>query len=96
MTFTARDRLRWLGAAAASCAIPARADAWEKNTGVKISPIHQLFLVAVGTPLFDNCDLIEAASDQAAKLRRSTFCMTAAPLCVPGAAGSPFNPLAIF
>jgi kynurenine formamidase len=58
-------------------------------------PIHQMFLVAVGTPLFDNCDL-EAAGAQAAKLRRSTFCMTVAPLRVPGATGSPFNPLAIF
>jgi kynurenine formamidase len=58
-------------------------------------PIHQLFLVAVGTPLFDNCDL-ERASEQAAKLGRSTFCMTVAPLRVPGATGSPFNPLAIF
>ena len=58
-------------------------------------PIHQMFLVAVGTPLFDNCDL-EAASDQAAKLKRSTFCMMVAPLRVPGATGSPFNPLALF
>jgi kynurenine formamidase len=58
-------------------------------------PIHQLFLVAVGTPLFDNCDL-ESASEQAAKLRRSTFCMIVAPLRVPGATGSPFNPLALF
>jgi kynurenine formamidase len=58
-------------------------------------PIHQLFLVAVGTPLFDNCDL-ERASEQAVKLGRSTFCMTVAPLRVPGATGSPFNPLAIF
>ena len=58
-------------------------------------PIHQLFLVAVGTPLFDNCDL-EAAAEQAAKLRRFTFCMMVAPLRVPGATGSPFNPLALF
>jgi kynurenine formamidase len=58
-------------------------------------PIHQLLLVAVGTPLFDNCNL-EAASEQAVKLRRATFCMTVAPLRVPGATGSPFNPLAIF
>ncbi|HKD05694.1 MAG TPA: cyclase family protein [Bryobacteraceae bacterium] len=58
-------------------------------------PIHQMFLVAVGTPLFDNCDL-EAAAEQAARLKRSTFCMTVAPLRVPGATGSPFNPLAIF
>jgi kynurenine formamidase len=58
-------------------------------------PIHQLFLVAVGTPLFDNCDL-EAVSERAAALRRSTFCMTVAPLRVPGATGGPFNPLATF
>jgi len=58
-------------------------------------PIHQLMLVAAGTPLFDNCDL-EAASEQAAKLQRHTFCMSVAPLRVPGATGSPFNPLAIF
>jgi mono/diheme cytochrome c family protein len=38
-------------------------------------PIHQMFLVAVGTPLFDNCDL-EAAADVAARLHRSTFMMT--------------------
>jgi kynurenine formamidase len=58
-------------------------------------PIHQLFLVAVGTPLFDNCDL-EAAGEEAARLQRSTFCMMVAPLRVPGATGSPFNPLALF
>ncbi len=58
-------------------------------------PIHQLLLVAMGTPLFDNCEL-EAAAERAAALRRSTFLMTVAPLRVPGATGSPFNPLAIF
>jgi kynurenine formamidase len=58
-------------------------------------PIHQLFLVAMGTPLFDNCDL-EAAAEQAARLKRATFCMSVAPLRIPGATGSPFNPLAIF
>jgi hypothetical protein len=58
-------------------------------------PIHQLFLVAVGTPLFDNCDL-EAVGERAAALRRSTFCVTVAPLRVPGATGGPFNPVATF
>jgi kynurenine formamidase len=58
-------------------------------------PIHQMMLVAVGTPLFDNCQL-EAAAEQAAKLNRHTFCMTVAPLRVPGATGSPFNPIATF
>jgi len=58
-------------------------------------PIHQLFLVAVGTPLFDNCDL-EAVGEKAVALKRSTFCMTVGPLRVPGATGGPFNPLATF
>ena len=58
-------------------------------------PIHQMFLNAVGTPLFDNCDL-DAAAEQAARRKRSTFCMMVAPLLVPGATGSPFNPLALF
>jgi len=58
-------------------------------------PVHQLLLVAMGTPLFDNCDL-ESAGEQAARLRRSTFAMTVAPLRVPGATGSPFNPIATF
>ena len=58
-------------------------------------PIHQLFLVAVGTPLFDNCDL-EAVSKAAAERNRWVFLMTAAALAVPGATGGPVNPRAIF
>lgn len=58
-------------------------------------PIHQLFLVSVGTPLFDNCDL-EAVSKAAAQRKRSTFLFTFATLRVPGATGSPSNPIATF
>jgi len=58
-------------------------------------PVHLLFLVAVGTPLFDNCGL-EALSQAAAQRRRWTFLFTAAPLRVPGGTGSPLNPIAIF
>lgn len=58
-------------------------------------PLHQLLLVAVGTPLFDNCDL-EAAAEAASRRRRSTFLLTVAPLPVPGGTGSPFNPIATF
>ena len=58
-------------------------------------PVHLLFLVAVGTPLFDNCDL-EALSQAAAQRRRWTFLFTAAPLRVPGGTGSPANPIAMF
>ena len=58
-------------------------------------PIHQLFLVAVGTPLFDNCDL-EAVSQAAALRQRATFMFSVASLRVPGGTGSPANPIATF
>jgi len=58
-------------------------------------PIHQLLLVAVGTPLFDNCEL-EALAQAAAQRRRWAFLFTVAPLRVPGSTGSPANPIATF
>lgn len=60
-----------------------------------VQPIHQLLLVAMGTPIFDNCDL-EALSQAAAARKRWEFLLTAAPLAVPGGTGSPLNPLATF
>jgi len=58
-------------------------------------PLHQLFLIAMGTPIFDNCDL-EALSRAAAARNRYAFLLTAAPLSVPGGTGSPLNPIATF
>lgn len=58
-------------------------------------PVHQLFLVAMGTPLIDCCDL-EELSRAASQQRRWTFLFTAAPLRVPGGTGSPLNPVATF
>ena len=58
-------------------------------------PIHQLFLVAMGTPIFDNCDL-EAVSKAAEQRKRWEFLLTAAPLAVTGGTGSPLNPIATF
>jgi kynurenine formamidase len=58
-------------------------------------PIHQLLLVAMGTPLLDNCDL-EALSEAARERRRWAFLLTTAPLTVPGGTGSPLNPIATF
>ena len=58
-------------------------------------PIHQLVLIAMGIPIFDNCDL-EAVAEEAAKQKRWEFLLTAAPLAVPGATGSPLNPIATF
>ena len=58
-------------------------------------PIHQLTLVAMGMPLFDNLDL-EALARVAAEQERWEFMLVAAPLAVPGGTGSPLNPLAVF
>jgi kynurenine formamidase len=77
-----------LGSDAASDAMPSRIP------GVH-QPIHQLILIALGTPLFDNCDL-EALSKAAIERRRYAFLLTAAPLAMPGGTGSPLNPVATF
>lgn len=58
-------------------------------------PVHQLLLVALGMPLFDNVDL-DAVAEAAASRNRWEFLLTAAPLAVESATGSPLNPLAIF
>ena len=68
-----------------------------KPTGIEelSSPIHQLTLVAMGMPLFDNLDL-EAVAAEAVRQNRWEFMVVAAPLAVEGGTGSPLNPLAIF
>jgi kynurenine formamidase len=58
-------------------------------------PIHQLTLVAMGMPLFDNLDLEDLART-AVEQDRWEFMFVAAPLAVPGGTGAPLNPLAIF
>ena len=58
-------------------------------------PIHQLTIVAMGIPLFDNLDL-EAVAEEAARQNRWEFLLVAAPLAMEGGTGSPLNPLAIF
>ena len=58
-------------------------------------PIHQLTIIAMGMPLFDNLDL-ERVAAEAARQNRWEFLLVAAPLAVVGGTGSPLNPLAIF
>lgn len=58
-------------------------------------PIHQLLIVAMGMPLFDQCDL-EALAKAAATRNRWTFLFTAAPVRVTGGTGGPINPIATF
>jgi hypothetical protein len=57
--------------------------------------IHDFALVGLGVHLIDNCDL-EALSEAAAARKRWEFLLTAAPIPVPGATGSPINPIATF
>ena len=58
-------------------------------------PIHQLVIIAMGMPIFDNLDL-EAVAEEAARQNRWEFLVTAAPIAVGGGTGSPFNPIATF
>ena len=77
-----------LGSDAASDVMPSGID------GVP-QPIHTLVLVAMGMPIFDNCDL-ELISKEANRRKRWEFLLTASPLAVPGATGSALNPIATF
>ena len=58
-------------------------------------PIHVLSLVAMGMPIFDNCDL-ELIAREAAKRNRWEFMVTASPAAVAFATGSVLNPIATF
>jgi kynurenine formamidase len=58
-------------------------------------PIHQAVIIAMGTPIIDNCDF-DALSEAANARKRWSFLLTAAPLAVEGGTGSPINPIAIF
>ena len=58
-------------------------------------PVHLLMLNAMGTPIFDNCDL-EELGRVTAKLKRWEFLIQAAPIPVEGGTGSPLNPIATF
>ena len=77
-----------LGSDAASDVMPSGID------GVA-QPIHTLVLVAMGMPIFDNCEL-ELISKEANRRQRWEFLVTASPLAVPGATGSALNPIATF
>ena len=77
-----------LGSDAASDVSPSLVD------GVN-QPIHQLVIIAMGMPIFDNLDL-EAVAREAARQNRWEFLVTAAPIAVGGGTGSPFNPIATF
>lgn len=70
-------------------------DALPSNIPGVTFPIHQLLIVAMGMPLFDQCDL-EELSKAAIARNRWTFLFTAAPVRATGSTGGPINPIATF
>lgn len=69
-------------------------DAMPSGVDGVVQPIHTGVLVAMGTPIFDNCDL-ELLSKEANRRQRWEFMFTAAPMATSGT-GSPLNPIATF
>ena len=84
-----RERdIAMIGSDAASDVMPSGVE------GVRM-PIHQLMLIAFGTPIFDNCDLEDLAVE-CRRQNRWEFLLTAAPIPVDRGTGSPLNPIATF
>ena len=70
-------------------------DVMPSGVGARLNPLHELVIVGMGMPIFDNLDL-DRLSMTARIKDRSTFLFVAAPLKVVGGTGSPLNPIAIF
>ena len=60
-----------------------------------LQPVHLVLLRCLGTPVLDNANL-ETLSEACAQRRRWTFLLTVNPMRIPGATGSPVNPIATF
>ncbi len=58
-------------------------------------PVHILALHSLGMNIFDCCDFLEV-SKTCKRLKQYEFLLTANPLSVDGATGSPINPVATF
>jgi kynurenine formamidase len=87
---------RWLKSRdAAILGSDAASDVMPSGVEGMAQPIHRLVLIAMGMPIFDNCDL-ELVSREAARRQRWEFLVTAAPMPVGGGTGSAFNPIATF
>jgi kynurenine formamidase len=57
--------------------------------------VHHIVIPYMGMPIIDNADLEELAGE-CQRLRRWEFQLVVAPLVLPGATGSPVNPIAVF
>ena len=70
-------------------------DVYPSGIESKKDALHELVLVDLGMPIFDNMDL-DLLSKQLKTLGRKTFMFVANPLKIKGATGAPINPVAIF
>jgi kynurenine formamidase len=70
-------------------------DATPPLPGLPPLAVHDFCLVALGVHTLDNANL-DALAAAAAMRNRWEFMLVVAPLAVPGATGSPFNPIAAF
>jgi len=70
-------------------------DVYPSGIESKKDALHELVLVDLGMPIFDNMDL-ELLSEELKILDRKTFMFVANPLKIKGATGAPINPVAIF
>ena len=70
-------------------------DVYPSGIESKKDALHELVLVDLGMPIFDNMDL-DLLSKELKTLDRKTFMFVANPLKIKGATGAPINPVAIF
>ena len=70
-------------------------DVYPSGIESKKDALHELVLVDLGMPIFDNMDLDEL-STYLDELGRKTFMFVANPLKIKGATGAPINPVAIY
>ena len=70
-------------------------DVYPSGIKSKKDALHELVLVDLGMPIFDNMDL-DSLSKNLERLNRKTFMFVANPLKIKGATGAPINPVAIY
>ena len=70
-------------------------DVMPSGVSDRLNPLHELVIVGLGMPMFDNLYLEEVA-DFAKSSNRHTFLFIGLPLKAVGGTGSPFNPIAVF
>lgn len=93
LDYTVAEWLKARNVAAIGC--DGVSDVMPSGVPTKLNPLHELVIVGLGMPIFDNMDLDRLAAEMA-RLNRSTFLFSATPIRVEGATGAPLNPIAVY